>query len=347
MSNRMRRSLLEFRIRGVKTNIPFLYNVIKHKQFRSGSVDTSFIDSNPQLFQFHVGRNRAQKLLHFMANVMVNGPATPLGGEQEPPRITPEVPQLSVPLGTPPPKGWRDILLEQGPEKFAKAIRQQKQTLITDTTMRDAHQSLLATRVRTLDLVRIAPFVAHNMSELFSLEMWGGATFDVAMRFLYEDPWERLKLLRRLVPNVPFQMLFRGANAVGYTAYPDNVIYKCCELSVKNGMDIFRIFDSLNYLPNMMLGIDAVGKAGGVVEAAISYTGDVSDPKKTKYDMDYYMNLADELVRAGTHILCIKDMAGLLKPRAATMLVGSLRQKYPDMPIHIHTHDTVRVGFLT
>lgn len=213
-----------------------------------------------------------------------------------------------------------------------------------DTTFRDAHQSLLATRVRTHDLLKISPYVAHNFSNLYALENWGGATFDVALRFLHECPWERLEEMRKLIPNIPFQMLLRGANAVGYTNYPDNVVYKFCELAVQSGMDIFRVFDSLNYLPNLMIGMDAAGKAGGIVEAAISYSGDVSDPTRTKYNLKYYLDLADELVKGGTHVLCIKDMAGLLKPAAGKLLVTALRDKHPDIPIHIHTHDTSGAG---
>ncbi|XP_030081221.1 pyruvate carboxylase, mitochondrial-like isoform X2 [Drosophila hydei] len=213
-----------------------------------------------------------------------------------------------------------------------------------DTTFRDAHQSLMATRVRTHDLLKISPYVAHKFNNLYSLENWGGATFDVALRFLHECPWERLEEMRKRIPNIPFQMLLRGANAVGYTSYPDNVVYKFCELAVQTGMDIFRVFDSLNYLPNLILGMEAAGKAGGVVEAAISYTGDVSDPKRTKYDLKYYTNLADELVKAGTHVLCIKDMAGLLKPESARLLITAIRDKHPDVPIHVHTHDTSGAG---
>lgn len=233
-------------------------------------------------------------------------------------------------------------------KKFAQAIREHTnsthQTLLMDTTMRDAHQSLLATRVRTHDLKRIAPYVSHQFPGLYSMEMWGGATFDVALRFLHECPWERLRELRKLMPNIPFQMLLRGANAVGYTNYPDNVVEKFCQMSVDNGMDIFRVFDSLNYLPNIQLGMDAVNKAGGIVEAAISYTGDVSDPTRTKYNLEYYVNLADELVKRGTHVLCIKDMAGLLKPQAVRMLIDGIRQKHPGIPIHLHTHDTAGTG---
>ncbi|KAK2159376.1 hypothetical protein LSH36_154g08036 [Paralvinella palmiformis] len=332
---KMERSLKEFRIRGVK------------------------------LFKFEPSQNRAQKLLHYMGNVMVNGPSTLLATTIPSARIDPFVPPTPyikherVSNGTGHflhrpvyPKGWRDTLKEEGPEGFAKAVRQHKGLLLMDTTYRDAHQSLLATRVRTYDLKRISPFVSHSLNNLFSIENWGGkqhnivvklwisATFDVAMRFLHEDPWERLEELRKLIPNIPFQMLLRGSNAVGYTTYPDNVVFKFCELAVKSGMDIFRVFDSLNYMPNLLVGMEAAGKAGGVVEAAISYTGDVSDPSKKKYSLDYYLGLSEELIKAGTHILGIKDMAGLLKPQAAKLLIGTLREKYPDIPIHVHTHDT-------
>lgn len=343
--NKMLRALKEFRIRGVKTNIPFLMNVMKHEAFRTGSVDTSFIDENPQLFDPLQSFNRAQKLLHFLGNIIINGPVTPLATTIKPANIVPSVPP--VPAGIPPPPGWRDLLLREGPKGFAKAARGHKGLLLTDTTFRDAHQSLMATRIRTYDLKRISPYVAHTFSNLFSLENWGGATFDVAMRFLYECPWDRLRELRQLVPNVPFQMLLRGANAVGYTSYPDNVVHRFCDLSVEYGMDIFRIFDSLNYVPNLLLGIEAAGQAGGVVEAAISYTGDVSDPARSKYNLKYYVDLATELVRAGTHILAIKDMAGVLRPRAAKLLVSALREKFPDIPIHLHTHDTAGAGVAT
>lgn len=339
---KMNRSLREFRIRGVKTNIPFLLNVLENQKFLNGTIDTTFIDEHPQLFQFKPSQNRAQKLLNYLGNVLVNGPLTPLATGLKPAEVHPVVP--STPAATDPPRGFRDVLVAEGPEGFAKAVRNHKGLLLMDTTFRDAHQSLLATRVRTHDLLKISPFVAHNFNTLYSLENWGGATFDVALRFLHECPWERLESMRKLIPNIPFQMLLRGANGVGYTSYPDNVVYKFCELSVKSGMDIFRVFDSLNYLPNLMLGVDAVGNAGGVIEAAISYSGDISDPSKKKYTLDYYMKLADELVKAGTHILCIKDMAGLLKPRAAKMLISALRDRYPDLPIHVHTHDTSGAG---
>ncbi|XP_015913705.1 pyruvate carboxylase, mitochondrial [Parasteatoda tepidariorum] len=341
-SSKMSRALREFRIRGVKTNIPFLLNVLENPKFLSGTIDTNFIDDNPLLFQFEATQNRAQKLLRYIGEVMVNGPTTPLATNLVPSELDPVVPE--IPAGFKPSKGFRDILLREGPEAFSKAVRNHKGLLLMDTTFRDAHQSLLATRVRSYDLLRISPFVAHSFNNFFSLENWGGATFDVAMRFLHECPWERLQNMRNLIPNIPFQMLLRGANAVGYTSYPDNAVFKFCEMAKKHGMDVFRVFDSLNYLPNLILGMEAAGNAGGVVEAAISYTGDVSNPKRTKYDLNYYLKLSDELVKAGTHILCIKDMAGLLKPQAAKILITALRDRHPDIPIHIHTHDTAGAG---
>ncbi|CAH0726871.1 unnamed protein product, partial [Brenthis ino] len=344
---KMNRALREFRIRGVKTNIPFLLNVLENQKFLNGAVDTYFIDENPQLFMFKASQNRAQKILNYLGQVLVNGPATPLATKIPPSDVKPYIPPVPL-VGTghavTPPKGFKQILKEGGPEAFAKAVRQNKGLLLMDTTFRDAHQSLLATRVRTHDLLAVSPYVAHNFSNLYSLENWGGATFDVALRFLHECPWERLEDMRSLIPNIPFQMLLRGANAVGYTNYPDNVVYEFCDMAVKAGMDIFRVFDSLNYLPNLILGMEAAGKAGGVVEAAISYTGDVSDPSKKKYDLKYYLNLADELVKAGTHVLGIKDMAGLLKPQAAELLITAIRDKHPDIPIHVHTHDTSGAG---
>merc|ERR1712142_368214 len=309
-ANKLRRALTEFRIRGLKTNIPFIYNVLSHPQFINEIVSTRFIDENPQLFDFQPSQNRAGKLLNYLGNVVVNGPTTPLVTDIPPSKIKvipPETPLSRLPYGL------KDVLKAEGPEGFAKAVRRHQGTMVTDTTFRDAHQSLMGTRVRTHDLLKISPFVAHNFSQLYSLENWGGATFDVSMRFLHECPWERLEQMRKQIPNIPFQMLLRGANAVGYTSYPDNVIYKFCDLAVKSGMDVFRVFDSLNYLPNLQVGMEAVGNAGGVVEAAISYTGDISDTTKTKYTLAYYTKLADDLLRAGAHVLCIKDMAGLLK----------------------------------
>uniref|UniRef100_A0A8C3MQB4 Pyruvate carboxylase n=1 Tax=Geospiza parvula TaxID=87175 RepID=A0A8C3MQB4_GEOPR len=325
-----------FRIRGVKTNIPFLQNVLAHPQFLSGAADTQFIDENPELFHLRPGQNRAQKLLHYLGHVMVNGPSTPLPVKAKA--------ALVEPTPGAPPAGLRAVLQREGPGGFARALRGHRGLLLTDTTFRDAHQSLLATRVRTRDLARIAPFVSHALSPLCSMETWGGATFDVAMRFLHECPWERLRELRRLVPNIPFQMLLRGANAVGYTNYPDNVVHRFCEVAVANGMDIFRVFDALNYVPNLLLGVEAAGSAGAVVEAALSYTGDVADPARTKYSLEYYLGLARELVAAGTHVLCIKDMAGLLTPAAARLLVGALREQHPEVPLHVHTHDTAGAG---
>uniref|UniRef100_A0A671QCI1 pyruvate carboxylase n=1 Tax=Sinocyclocheilus anshuiensis TaxID=1608454 RepID=A0A671QCI1_9TELE len=340
-ATKMHRALTEFRVRGVKTNIPFLQNVLSNSQFLYATVDTQFIDENQELFNLKPTQNRAQKLLHYLGHIMVNGPMTPIPVKAKSSSVDPVVPSVS--LGEPP-MGFREVLLKEGPEGFARAIRQHQGLLLMDTTFRDAHQSLLATRVRTHDLKKIAPFVSHNFNNLFSLENWGGATFDVAMRFLWECPWKRLQELRALIPNVPFQMLLRGANAVGYTNYPDNAVFKFCEVAKENGMDIFRVFDSLNYIPNMLLGIEAAGAAGGVVEAAISYTGDVSDPMRQKYSLEYYLKLANELVKAGTHILAIKDMAGLLKPEASRLLIGALRDRFPDVPIHVHTHDTAGAG---
>jgi len=340
-ASKMRRALSEFRVRGVKTNIPFIMNVMSHPQFLEDTVSTRFIDDNPQLFDFQPSQNRAGKLLQYLGNVIVNGPTTPLVTDIPPAKTTVLPPESPI---TRPPFGLKDVLRAEGPEGFAKAVRKNPRAMVTDTTFRDAHQSLLATRVRTHDLLKVSPYVAHNFSNLYSLENWGGATFDVSMRFLHECPWERLEELRKQIPNIPFQMLLRGANAVGYTSYPDNVIYKFCDLAVKTGMDVFRVFDSLNYLPNMRVGMDAVGVAGGVIEAAISYTGDITDPRKTKYTLDYYTKLADQLIACGAHVLCIKDMAGLLKPLAATILVDAIRQKHPHIPIHIHTHDTSGAG---
>ncbi|RUS15955.1 pyruvate carboxylase [Endogone sp. FLAS-F59071] len=344
------RALVEFRIRGVKTNIPFLQRLLTHDSFMRGKAWTTFIDDTPDLFRLVKYQNRAQRLLGYLGDIVVNG--SMVKGQIGEPTYKQEVvlPTLSerdgemVDLEFEPTDGWRKIIVEQGPQAFAKAVRAYPGVLIMDTTWRDAHQSLLATRVRTIDLLHIAPTTAHALANAYSLECWGGATFDVAMRFLYEDPWDRLIRLRELVPNIPFQMLLRGANAVGYTSYPDNVIYDFCAKAKNAGMDIFRIFDSLNYIENMRLGIDAVLKAGGVVEAAICYTGDVSDPARTKHTLEYYLDLTQQLVDIGIHVLAIKDMAGLLKPEAAKLLVGSIRKRFPDLPIHVHTHDTAGTG---
>jgi len=257
-------------------------------------------------------------------------------------REDPEGPPLDATL--PCEHGWRNIIVEKGPEAFAKAVREYPGVLIMDTTWRDAHQSLLATRLRTIDMVNIAKETSHALANAYSLECWGGATFDVAMRFLYEDPWERLRTLRKLVPNIPLQALVRGANGVGYTSYPDNAIYDFSKKAVENGLDIFRVFDSLNYIENMKLGIDAAKKAGGVVEAVVCYSGDVASPKETKYTLDYYLGFVQQLVDEGIHVLGIKDMAGLLKPRSATVLISAIRKAHPDLPIHVHSHDTAGIA---
>jgi pyruvate carboxylase len=338
---KLHRALAEFRVRGVKTNIQFLHNVLTHRRFLAGTVDTSFIDDTPNLFRYPARLNRGQKLLRYLGELVVNGSPTPWSTDDPPAAIVPDVP--AVPERAPP-DGWRQVLLDKGPEGFAAAVREHPGLLVMDTTWRDAHQSLLATRVRTRDLVTIAPATAHALAGAFALEMWGGATFDVALRFLRECPWERLERLRALVPNIPFQMLLRGANAVGYTNYPDNVVFRFVQQARRSGVDVFRVFDCLNYLPNLQLGIEAVGAAGGVIEAAVCYTGDVSDPRRTKYSLQYYVDVAGKLVELGTHVLGIKDMAGLLKPGAARMLVGALREAFPRVPIHVHTHDTAATG---
>ncbi|CAH7686900.1 pyruvate carboxylase [Phakopsora pachyrhizi] len=352
---KMLRALVEFRIRGVKTNIPFLFRVLSHETFVACQTWTTFIDDTPALFHLISSQNRAQKLLGYLGDLVVNGSS--IKGQQGEPGLKEEIviptltdrskPGKTLDVSSPCQHGWRNILKTQGPEAFAKAIRDYKGCLIMDTTWRDAHQSLLATRLRTIDILNIARETSHALSNAYSLECWGGATFDVAMRFLYEDPWERLRKIRKLVPNVPLQALIRGANAVGYTSYPDNAIYEFSKRAVENGLDIFRVFDSLNYLENMKIGIDAAKKAGGVVEATICYTGDVANPAKTKYTLEYYMNFAAELVAEGIHVLGIKDMAGLLTPRAAKLLIGSLREKYPDLPIHVHSHDTAGISLAT
>ncbi len=334
--HRMDRVLREFRIRGIKTNIPFLENVVNHPGFQAGDVTTGFLDENPSLFEFTPRRDRATKILSYLGEVIVNGNPE-VGGKPAPKRFAPaSIPSYDL---SEPPRGTKQILTEKGPEGFAAWTRSQKRLLLTDTTFRDAHQSLLATRMRTFDLEAIANFVSHRMAGLYSVEMWGGATFDVTMRFLQEDPWQRLRRLRAAIPNICFQMLLRASNAVGYTAYPDNVVREFIAEACKQGIDIFRIFDSLNWLPNMKVAMEAVRKSGGVCEAAVCYTGDILDPKRDKYSLDYYVKMAKELESMGAHILAIKDMAGLLRPYAAEKLVKALREA-TDLPIHFHTHDT-------
>ncbi len=339
---RMERCLQEFRVRGVKTNIPFLLNLLDHPKFQEGDVTTRFLDETPQLFQFQSRRDRATKLLGYIAEVIVNGHPEVKGKEtrRQGDKETVLVAGHRTPLAPGSlPRGTRDVFKELGPAKFATWVREQKRLLITDTTMRDAHQSLLATRMRTADMLAVADRYAAEHADLFSLEMWGGATFDTAMRFLKESPWDRLARLRERIPNILFQMLVRAASAVGYTNYPDNVVYEFVRLSAEAGMDIFRIFDANNWLPNIRLGIDAVLKTNAICEAAICYTGDILDPKRDKYTLTYFVNLAKELEKAGTHFLAIKDMAGLLKPLAAKKLVKTLRENI-GVPIHFHTHDS-------
>jgi len=340
---RMDRALREFRIRGVKTNIPFLENVVKHPAFQSGSTTTSFLDETPALFTFVARRDRATKLLTYLAEVTVNGNPE-VAGRPKPAVMRPApVPQSTL---HGPPEGTRQLLDRLGPAKFAEWTRSQKRLLLTDTTFRDAHQSLMATRVRSYDLFQIADYVAKELPQLYSLEMWGGATFDVAMRFLLEDPWKRLAELRKRVPNICFQMLLRASNAVGYTAYPDNAVQAFIAEAAVQGIDIFRIFDSLNWMPNMRVAVEAAIKTGRVCEAAICYTGDILDPARSKYSLKYYIRLAKELEQMGAHTLAIKDMAGLLRPYAATQLVKALREEI-GLPIHLHTHDTSGINAAT
>jgi pyruvate carboxylase len=337
---RMDRALREFRIRGVKTNIPFLENVVNHPRFQSGQVTTSFLDDSPELFRLPRGADRATKLLSYLGDVILNGNPEVKGKTK--PQTFESAHVLPVPDEAPA-SGSRQRLQELGPAGFAEWARRQKRLLITDTTFRDAHQSLLATRVRTQDLLAIAATVAWRLPNLFSLEMWGGATFDVALRFLHEDPWQRLRALRERIPNVCFQMLLRGANAVGYTSYPDNVIARFVTEAYTQGIDIFRIFDSLNSIKNMRVAMNAVLKTGAVCEAAICYTGDILDPARPRYSLKYYIELAKELEKLGAHFLAIKDMAGLCKPYAAYKLIRALRQEVA-IPIHFHTHDSSGVN---
>ena len=333
---KMLRNLREFRIRGIKTNIPFLENVVKHKKFITGEYNTSFIDQTPELFRFSSRKDRGTKLLNYIGDVTVNG-FPGIGVKEKPILDKPKVPQINLDSMTQ--DGTKQLLDQLGPEELTKWIKKQKNVLITDTTFRDAHQSLLATRVRTKDLLKISPATSKLMPNLFSMEMWGGATFDVAYRFLKEDPWERLLLLRQEIPNILFQMLLRSSNAVGYKNYPDNVIREFVEHSAYAGIDVFRIFDSLNWVHGMEKAIQYVRETGKVAEAAICYTGDILDPSRQKYDLQYYRNLAKELEAQGAHILAIKDMAGLLKPEAAYRLISELKDTV-DIPIHLHTHDT-------
>ena len=335
---RMDRALREFRIRGVKTNIPFIENVIHHDTFSSGQAITTLIDTTPALFNFKRRRDRATKLLKLLGETIVNG------NEQVKGR---PVPVMDLPVISPDfdpkakkPAGTKDYLTKHGPEKFAEWMRQQKRLLITDTTMRDAHQSLLAARMRSVDQLEVADAIAQHGDKLFSLECWGGATFDTSMRFLHENPFKRLRRLRERIPNICFQMLLRGANGVGYSNYPDNVIRGFIKHSAESGMDIFRVFDSLNYLPNLKVAMDSIRKhTNSVCEATICYTGDILSSDRDKYTLKYYVEMAKELEIMGAHILALKDMSGLCHPNAAYKLIKALRKEIA-IPVHFHTHDS-------
>ncbi|HEY0029539.1 MAG TPA: pyruvate carboxylase, partial [Bacteroidia bacterium] len=336
-ASRLKRTLQEFRIRGVKTNILFLENVLMHPQFQSGKATVRFIEEHPELFDFPERQDRGTRVLKYLAEVTVNGnPDVKIKDNRQ--FITPRIPEFNKAL--PFPSGTKQRLTELGPDHFAQWLKDEKKVQFTDTTLRDAHQSLLATRVRTIDMMKVAESFARNNPQVFSMEVWGGATFDVALRFLHECPWKRLQMMREAVPNILLQMLIRGSNAIGYTAYPDNLVEKFVEKSWENGIDVFRIFDSLNWVDSMKVSIRAVReRTGGLAEASISYTGDILDPNKNKYNLQYYLDLARTLEDAGAHIICIKDMAGLLKPYAAELLVKELKKSIA-LPIHLHTHDT-------
>ncbi|MGO1523427.1 MAG: pyruvate carboxylase [Nesterenkonia sp.] len=347
---RARRALAEFRIRGVATNIPFLMNVLDSEEFLSGDVATDFIDAHPELTQVNRSQDRGSKALQYLADVTVNQPYGPRVEGIDPRDKLPRFPgdktdepdrsPFDGPSAQPKPAGWRDLLVDQGPEAFAAALRERTALAVTDTTFRDAHQSLLATRVRTRDLLAAAPAVAHTTPGLFSAEVWGGATYDVALRFLQEDPWQRLALLREEMPNIPLQMLLRGRNTVGYTPYPLQVTDSFVAEAAATGVDIFRIFDALNDVDQIIPAIRAVrATSTAVAEAALCYTGNLTDPDEDIYTLDYYLGLAERMVEAGAHILAIKDMAGLLRPAAAKTLVTALRERF-DVPVHLHTHDT-------
>jgi pyruvate carboxylase len=354
---RMDRGLREFRIRGLATNLQFVENVINHPDFAAGRVTTRFIDTTPELFRFPRRRDRATRLLRYIGEVTVNGHPDMKG------RARPDLSHLHlvlprsrregeagmadaqasaaapIDLSAAPPPGTRQRLQELGPQRFAEWMRAHPRVLLTDTTMRDAHQSLFATRMRTIDMLRIAPYYARMLPQLLSLECWGGATFDVALRFLKEDPWERLARLRAAVPNILFQMLLRGSNAVGYTNYSDNVVRYFVQQAAAGGIDLFRVFDSLNWVENMRVAIDAVRESGALCEGAICYTGDLFDASRPKYGLRYYLDTARQLQRAGVHVIGIKDMAGVCRPRAVRELVRALRDE-TGLPVHFHTHDT-------
>ena len=324
------RAINEVRVRGVKTNIPFVTNILAHPDFVAGRCHTKFIDETPELFDIVDSRDRATRVLRYIAEIQVANP-----NAERHQYDTPRFPQPQAPLGP----GLKQLLDEKGPKAVSQWVLEQKKLLLTDTTMRDAHQSLLATRMRTRDMVKGADGVADILRDCFSLEMWGGATFDVAYRFLHESPWERLRLLREKIPNIPFQMLLRGSNLVGYANYPDNLVRSFIKEAAERGIDVFRVFDSLNWIPSMEVAMDEVLNQNKLLEATMCYTGDILDPAKDKYTLKYYVDLAKELERRGAHMLAIKDMSGLLKPYAAKKLVSTLKQEI-GIPIHLHTHDT-------
>lgn len=341
---KMQRCLKEFRIRGVKTNIPFMQNVIHNKVFQSGNAKTTFIDNTPSLFEFSSTRDRGNKTMKYIGEITINGfPGIDKKAKPffEVPRVPKEIITQNKEIVT-----AKKILDKEGPQAVSKWVQEQQAVLLTDTTFRDAHQSLLATRVRTHDIEKIAAQTQFAIPQLFSSEMWGGATFDVAYRFLNEDPWERLRKIRQQMPNTLMQMLFRGSNAVGYSNYPDNVIQAFIKESAKQGIDVFRIFDSLNWTAQMEPSIQAVLDTGKIAEAAICYTGDINDPLRSKYDIHYYKQMAKDLESLGAHIIAIKDMAGLLKPQAAYRLISELKDTV-DVPIHLHTHDTSGNAIMT
>ncbi|MGB7784630.1 MAG: pyruvate carboxylase [Salinimicrobium sp.] len=342
---KMRRALAEFRIRGVMTNIGFLDNILSDPTFRNGDVTVNFIKDHPELFKIKKTRNRATKMVKFLGDVIVNGNPDVTNVEKTTGFIKPVIPAFDD--SKPYPEGTKDLLKEYGPEKFSRWLLHEGKVQYTDTTMRDAHQSLLATRMRTTDMLKVAEGFARNVPEVFSMEIWGGATFDVCMRFLKENPWERLRLLREAMPNILMQMLLRGSNGVGYTAYPDNLIEKFVEQSWENGIDVFRIFDSLNWMESIAPCIEHVRKkTEGLAEGTICYTGDIMNPDETKYNLDYYVQLGKDIENAGAHILGIKDMAGILKPDAAYELVSALKS-HINIPLHLHTHDTSSIQAAT
>ena len=341
---RMDRALREFRVRGVSTNIAFVENLLKHPTFLSNEYTTKFIDETPELFQFKRRRDRGTKVLTYIADITVNG--HPETKDRPRPRADLKAPRPPAASTDAPAYGTRNLLEQKGPQAVADWMKAQKQVLVTDTTMRDGHQSLLATRMRSIDMIKVAPAYAATLPQLFSIECWGGATFDVAYRFLQECPWQRLRDLRAALPNVMTQMLLRGANGVGYTNYPDNVVQEFVRVAAETGIDVFRVFDSLNWVENMRVAMDAVQEQNKICEGTVCYTGDILDPDRAKYDLKYYVAMGQELRDAGAHVLGLKDMAGLLKPASARILIKALKEEV-GLPIHFHTHDTAGVACAT